>query len=147
MDCRDILVVIDGFSSSWDAVEDAGRLAEAANARVTLLAVHSRTIRWLASFAAVPPMSLPKPAGFDPDQELGVVLARAVDLVPSKVPVTTIISTGSARAAVRRARRSAVHGAIIDGTRRGLHRRGRWVLGTHGSHPDREDPLGCVRSQ
>jgi hypothetical protein len=147
MDCRDILVVIDGFSRSWDAVEDAGRLAEATNARVTLLAVHSRTFRWLASFAAVPPMSLPKPAGFDPDQELGVVLARAVDLVPAKVPITTIISTGSARAAVRRARHSSVHGTIIDGTRRGSRRRGRRLLGTHGFHSDREEPLGCVQSQ
>jgi nucleotide-binding universal stress UspA family protein len=121
--CRDVLVVIDGSPCSRAAVEEASLVAETCNARLTILGVRPRGTRWLSLFTGVPPVCVPRPSQIELDKESCELLRSATRRVPAGIPVTTIFSGRSLRAALRETLAKGDHDAVIYGTRKG-HRAG-----------------------
>jgi nucleotide-binding universal stress UspA family protein len=88
---RDILVAIDGSPTSRRALEEAARLAEALNARLTLIAV-SPDVPGYAYRSGVDVSALEREAETETDR----ILREAVDSLPDGLPVTTVLKHGSA---------------------------------------------------
>jgi nucleotide-binding universal stress UspA family protein len=87
---RDILVAIDGSPTSRRALEEAARLAEALNARLTLIAV-SPEVPGYAYRSGVDVGALEREA----ETETERILREAVDSLPEGLPVTTVLKHGN----------------------------------------------------
>jgi nucleotide-binding universal stress UspA family protein len=87
---RDILVAIDGSPTSRRALEEAARLAEALNARLTLIAV-SPEVPGYAYRSGVDVGALEREAGTETER----ILREAVDSLPEGLPVTTVLKHGN----------------------------------------------------
>jgi nucleotide-binding universal stress UspA family protein len=86
---RDILVAIDGTPTAQRALEQAADLAEALNARLTLIAV-SPEVPGYAYRSGVDVGALEHEA----ESETERILHEAVDSLPEGLPVTTVLKRG-----------------------------------------------------
>jgi nucleotide-binding universal stress UspA family protein len=86
---RDILVAIDLSPTARRALEAAGELAEAVNARLTLIAV-APEVPAFAYRAGVDAEALEQEAIAETER----LLHEAVDSLPADLPVTTVIKQG-----------------------------------------------------
>jgi nucleotide-binding universal stress UspA family protein len=87
---RDILVAIDGSPTARRALEEAARLAEALNARLTLIAV-SPEVPGYAYRSGVDVGALEREAATETER----ILREAVDSLPEGLPVTTVLKHGN----------------------------------------------------
>jgi nucleotide-binding universal stress UspA family protein len=87
---RDILVAIDGSETSTRALAEAAGLAQALNARLTLIAV-SPDVPGYAYRSGVDVSALEREAETETDR----ILREAVDSLPDGLPVTTVLKHGS----------------------------------------------------
>jgi nucleotide-binding universal stress UspA family protein len=87
---RDILVAIDGSETSTRALSNAGELAEALNARLTLIAV-SPEVPGYAYRSGVDVAALEHEAETETDR----ILREAVESLPDELPVTTVLKHGN----------------------------------------------------
>lgn len=143
---RNLLVAIDGSSTSQRALQHAIDLAQALNARLTIVAV----------VPELPPFALA--AGVDitalrtaADEEVERRLREAVERVPDSVSVTTILRHGPAAREILAVSRDGQHDLVIMGSR-GRGRLASNMLGSVAAdvhfgttlptlviHPDRDD--------
>lgn len=86
---RDILVAIDGSPTAERALSEAAELAEALNARLTLIAV-SPEVPGYAYRSGVDVAALEREAETETDR----ILREAVDSLPEGIPVTTVLKRG-----------------------------------------------------
>jgi nucleotide-binding universal stress UspA family protein len=87
---RDILVAIDGSATAERALDEAGQLAEALNARLTLIAV-SPEVPGYAYRSGVDVAALEREAETETDR----ILHEAVESLPEGLPVTTVLKRGN----------------------------------------------------
>jgi nucleotide-binding universal stress UspA family protein len=87
---RDILVAIDGSATAERALAEAAELAEALNARLTLIAV-SPEVPGYAYRSGVDVAVLEREAEAETDR----ILHEAVDSLPDGLPVTTVLKRGN----------------------------------------------------
>ena len=87
---RDILVAIDGSATAQRALEAAAQLADALNARLTLIAV-SPEVPGYAYRSGVDVAALEREA----ETETERILREAVDSLPDGLPVTTVLKLGN----------------------------------------------------
>jgi nucleotide-binding universal stress UspA family protein len=88
---RNILVAIDGSDTSTRALEAAAELAEAVNAKLTLIAV-SPDVPGYAYRSGIDIEALEREAEAETDR----MLRDAVDSLPEGLPVTTMLKHGNA---------------------------------------------------
>jgi nucleotide-binding universal stress UspA family protein len=88
---RNILVAIDGSETATRALAVAGELAEAVNAKLTLIAV-SPEVPGYAYRSGIDVDALEHEAEAETDR----ILRDAVDSLPDRLPVTTVLKHGSA---------------------------------------------------
>ena len=86
---RDILVAIDGSPTAERALREAAGLADALNARLTLIAV-SPDVPGYAYRSGVDVAALEREAETETDR----ILREAVDSLPEGIPVTTVLKRG-----------------------------------------------------
>jgi nucleotide-binding universal stress UspA family protein len=108
-----ILVAVDGSAHATRALDEAVDLARAANSRLTLISVASRT-SW--RFMAGPYAGL-LPTQEDADKEAQATLRQAAGRLDDDMPVTTIVGQGTAAAAIIRHAADGGHDLIVMGSR------------------------------
>jgi nucleotide-binding universal stress UspA family protein len=108
-----ILVAIDGSAHASRALDEAADLARAANSRLTLISVASRT-SW--RFMAGPYTGL-LPTQDDADKEAQTTLREAAARLDDEMPVTTIVGQGAAAAAIIKHAADGGHDLIVMGSR------------------------------
>ena len=109
---RDILVAIDGSPTAQRALEEAARLAEALNARLTLIAV-SPDVPGYAYRAGVDVGALEHEA----ETETERILHEAVDSLPEGLPVTTVLKHGNAGERIVEQIKAGGHDLLAMGSR------------------------------
>jgi nucleotide-binding universal stress UspA family protein len=121
---RNILVAIDGSQAATAALEEAIELARSDGARLVLISV-AAPLRWRL---AAPPY-VPYPTEYDPERAAWEVVRRAEAFVPADVPVTSVVRTGPAAAAIVERAEQGGHDLVVMGSR-GLGFLGSLVLGS-----------------
>ena len=116
---RNILVAIDGSPSAATALEEAIHLARENGARLVLISV-AAPLRWRIT---APPY-VPFPSDDELERAAWDVVTRAEALVPEDVPVSSIVRTGPAAAAIVARAGEGGHDLIVMGSR------GRGFLGS-----------------
>ena len=109
---RNILVAIDGSSTARRALEHAIELAQALNARLTIVTV-APEVPPFAVAAGVDIQALEKAA----EDEAASDLRAAVELVPESVSVTTILRHGSAGKEIVAVSRESDYDLLVIGSR------------------------------
>jgi nucleotide-binding universal stress UspA family protein len=109
---RDILVVIDTSPTAWRALETAGELAEAVNARLTVISVAPEVPPY-AHRAGIDVKALEHEAEAETQQ----LLRDAVEAVPADLPVTTILKHGKAGEQIVAQVDSGGHDLLVMGSR------------------------------
>lgn len=109
---RNILVAIDGSSTAQRALRHAIDLAEALNARLTIVTV-APEVPAFARGAAIDIAALEKASEDEADKRL----RAAVELVPESVSVTTILHHGSAAKQILAVSRDGNYDLLVMGSR------------------------------
>ena len=109
---RDILVAIDGSATSARALEEAAQMAEALNARLTLIAV-SPEVPGYAYRSGVDVAALEHEA----ETETERILHEAVDSLPEGLPVTTVLKHGNAGERIVEQIKAGGHALLAMGSR------------------------------
>jgi nucleotide-binding universal stress UspA family protein len=109
---RSILVAIDGSETAWRALEAGAELAEALNAKLTVISVAPH----------VPPGAYR--AGVDVptlehevESEVDRLLSTAVDSLPGGLPVTVLHKHGGAGEAILKQLKHGDHDLLVMGSR------------------------------
>lgn len=121
---RNILVAIDGGAASWRALEHAAALADACNARLTLLTVVPRVSSRVAG-AGIQPWLLQH----EGEEQGRRLLEQAVDALPQGVVPTKLMRVGVASEEISAQAASGLHDLVVLGSRG----RGRFAEATLGS--------------
>jgi nucleotide-binding universal stress UspA family protein len=121
---RNILVAIDGSQAAATALEEAIDLARSDGARLVLISVAAPP-----RFRLAAPPYVPYPTEHDLELAAWDVVKRAEALVPADVPVTSVVRTGPAAAAIVERAVQGGHDLIVVGSR-GLGFLGSLVLGS-----------------
>jgi nucleotide-binding universal stress UspA family protein len=121
---RNLLVAIDGSPTAQRALEEGTELAEALNARLTLIAV-APGMPASAYRAGVDVAELQR----EIQAEAEKLLREAVDSLPEDLPVTTVLKQGEPGEQIVEQIRSGDHDLLVMGTRA----RGRVVSNLFGS--------------
>jgi nucleotide-binding universal stress UspA family protein len=143
---RSILVAVDGSETSGRALELAGELADAVNAKLTLIAV-SPDVPGYAYRSGVDVGALEREA----ESETERILRESVEALPSDLPVTTVLKHGNPGERIVEQLETGDHDLLAMGSRG----RGRLTTNLFGSvgayvhyharvamlviHPDPED--------
>jgi nucleotide-binding universal stress UspA family protein len=109
---RDILVAIDLSPTAHRALETAGELAEAINAKLTLIAV-APEVPAFAYRAGVDAEALEREAMAETERLLG----EAVESLPADLPVTKILKQGHAGERIVEQLEAGGHDLLVMGTR------------------------------
>jgi nucleotide-binding universal stress UspA family protein len=109
---RDILVAIDGSRAAARALEEAGEMAQAMNARLTLISVAPQ-IPGLAYRAGVNVGAMEREAETETDK----ILREAVASLPDDLPVTTVLKHGHAGEEIVKQIESGGHDLVVLGSR------------------------------
>jgi nucleotide-binding universal stress UspA family protein len=125
---RDILVAIDGSETAQRALAEAADLAEALNARLTLISV-APEVPGYAYRADVDPAKLEREA----EAETAGLLREAADSLPPGLPVTTLLKRGHAGEEIVKQVEAGEHDLLALGSR-GLGRLASRVLGSVGGY-------------
>jgi nucleotide-binding universal stress UspA family protein len=121
---RNILVAIDGSPAATAALDEAIELARSDGARLVLISV-AAPLRWRL---AAPPY-VPYPTEHDLERAAWDVIKRAEALVPEDVPVSSVVRTGPAAAAIVARAEEGGHDLVVIGSR-GLGFLGSLLLGS-----------------
>ena len=121
---HNVLVAIDDSATAWKALEEAGALADALNARLTIIAVAPE----------VPPFAYRAPIDVEVLEhevvsETEKLLRKAVEALPEQLPVTTVQKHGNAGDEIVKQIEGGRHDLLVMGTRE----RGRVVSNLFGS--------------
>lgn len=125
---RDILVAIDGSATSARALEEAAQMAEALNARLTLIAV-SPEVPGYAYRSGVDVAALEHEA----ETETERILHEAVDSLPEGLPVTTVLKHGNPGERIVEQIKAGGHDLLAMGSR-GRGRLTTSLFGSVGAH-------------
>jgi nucleotide-binding universal stress UspA family protein len=113
---RNILVAIDGSTHAAQALADAVDLAQAGNARLTVMTSVPDPSTWLVSGAGY--------AGFDyealekeTEREYSKLIEDAVEKVPRDISVTKVVAHGRPSQRIIEQARSGEHDLIVMGSR------------------------------
>jgi nucleotide-binding universal stress UspA family protein len=109
---RDILVAIDGSEPAARALEEAGELAQAMNARMTLISVAPQ-IPGLAYRAGVNVAAMEREAEAEADK----ILREAVASLPDDLPATTVLKHGHAGEEIVKQIEAGGHDLVVLGSR------------------------------
>ena len=109
---HNILVAIDGSPTAQRALEHAIDLAQALNARLTILTV-APEVPAFARTGAIDVAALERAAEEEADERL----RAALDLVPDSVSVTRILRRGAAAKEILAASREAPYDLLVLGSR------------------------------
>jgi nucleotide-binding universal stress UspA family protein len=113
---RNVLVAVDGSQAATAALEEAIELARRTGARLTLISV-AAPIRWRPAG----PHMVPFPTEDELVRQAQEVVNRAEALVPSDVPVSTLVRGGLAAEAILERVDQGEHDLVVMGSRgRGL---------------------------
>jgi nucleotide-binding universal stress UspA family protein len=109
---RDILVAIDSSPTARRALETAGELAEAVNAKLTLMAV-APEVPAFAYRAGVDAEALEREALAETER----LLRESVESLPADLPVTTIVRQGHAGERIVEELEAGGHDLLAMGSR------------------------------
>lgn len=123
-----MLVAIDGSPTAQRALEAAGELAEALNARLTLIAV-APEVPAFAYRAGIDAEALEREALAETERILG----DAVDSLPDDLPVTKVLKQGNAGERIVEQLEAGGHDLLAMGSR-GRGRVATNLLGSTGAH-------------
>jgi hypothetical protein len=110
--CNVLGVLGDSEDEMWETLDAAVALADAENARLTLVKTcdDGRTYVWVTPFAFggayVPPP-------VDSPTEAARILARAVEFVPARIPVTTLVLDTDTQRSLLKLLRDGHYGAVV----------------------------------
>jgi nucleotide-binding universal stress UspA family protein len=125
---RNILVAIDGSETAQRALAEAGDLAVALNARLTIISV-APEVPGYAYRAEVDPGAIEREA----EAETERLLRAAVAALPEDLPVTTVLKHGHAGEEIVKQIEVGCHDLLALGSR-GLGRLASRVLGSVGAY-------------
>jgi len=111
---RNILVSIDGSAHADRALTEAIDLADAANAKLTILTAVTQPSPWAyvgSGGAAAQALNE------ELDREAKKMMGRAIDRLPEEMPVTKIVTHEPVRAALLRRIEEAGHDLLVMGSR------------------------------
>lgn len=111
---HNILVSVDGSTHASRALEEAIDIAQADNARLTILTAVPRSPLWMCASLSVPP---PPPLDRELELESTEILRKAVARVPDSIPVTTILTHKKIREALRERIATGHHDLLVIGSR------------------------------
>jgi nucleotide-binding universal stress UspA family protein len=111
---RNILVSVDGSAHAERALGEAIDIARAGHGRLTLLTAVNRPPAWAASSVAASAAAV---SALELEREAVNVMRRAVDRVPTDVPVTTLVSRQPVRTALAKAVRCGDFDLLVMGSR------------------------------
>jgi|GEM_PF-1007238 nucleotide-binding universal stress UspA family protein len=111
---RNILVSVDGSTSSERALAEAIDIANSSRARLTILTAVSTPPAWAYAPSSVAAIQALAP---DLERESKEILAAAVATVPDSVPVTSILSTRPVRKALARELTGGRYDLLVMGSR------------------------------
>lgn len=111
---HNILVSVDGSKDASRALEKAIDIAQADNARLTILTAVPRSPLWMCASLSVPP---PPPLDRELELESTEILRNAVARVPDSIPVTTILTHKKIREALRDRISTGHHDLLVVGSR------------------------------
>ena len=109
---RNILVAVDGSEAATAALEKAIELARRGGGRLTLISVAAPP-RWRLAG----PFVVPYPNEEELVREAQDVVQRAQELVPDDVPVSTVVRTRPAAAAILDRVEQGEHDLVVMGSR------------------------------
>ena len=110
---RNILVAVDGSDAATAALDKAVELARRDGARLTLISV-AVPPRWRLAGPYLPPY----PTEEELVHQAEEVVQRAQALVPDDVPVSTVVRSGPAAAAILDRVEQGQHDLVVMGSRR-----------------------------
>jgi len=125
---RNILVAIDRSAAAYRALEEARDLAQAMNARLTIISVAAE-VPGLAYRAGVNVQAMEEEAQAETDK----VLREAVDAMPEDLPVTTVHRRGHPGEEIVSQLEAGGHDLLVVGSR-GLGRVASNLFGSVGAH-------------
>jgi|SRR5436190_16895294 len=125
---RNVLVAVDGSPTSRRALDAAGQLAEALNARLTLIAV-APEVPAFAYRAGVDAEKLEREAVAETER----ILADAVETLPDDLPVTKVLKQGNPGERIVEQIEAGDHDLLAMGSR-GRGRVVTSILGSTGAH-------------
>lgn len=111
---RNILVSVDGSEQSDRALDEAIDIAQADQARLTILTAINQPPVWATSAMAAGAYAV---SAADLEKEAVDLMRRAVKRVPDDVPVTTVISRKPIRNALMHRLRSSDYDLLVMGSR------------------------------
>jgi hypothetical protein len=111
---RRLLAVLECRPSDDEVRDRAVELASASGGYLTLVALAPRPV----AFAGASPYCVPRVSADELRAHAASVLARAVSLVPSDVPLLTAVEEGRTADVVRRRVEAAAHDAVVMRRRR-----------------------------
>src|SRR5579862_3638737 len=111
---RSILVSVDSSVHSQHALDQAIDLAQAGNARLTILTAIARPPAWLTTPATAQAI---EPLALDLERDATQTLQAAVDRVPKSIPVTTILSRKPIREALLERLETGDYDLLVMGSR------------------------------
>jgi nucleotide-binding universal stress UspA family protein len=111
---RNILVSFDGSAQAEDALAQAIDLAEAGNARLSILTAIRRPPAWATTPATVQAV---EPLALELEREAKQTLDAAVAQVPKSIPVTTILSRKPIREVLLERLKTGDYDLLVMGSR------------------------------
>jgi nucleotide-binding universal stress UspA family protein len=109
---RNILVAIDGSATAARAFDAAGELAEALNARLTVISV-APEVSPAAYRSGVDVQGLRE----DVERETRQLISDAVDRLPEGMPITTVIKHGDPGKGIVQQLKEGEHDLLVMGSR------------------------------
>src|SRR5579863_5892650 len=110
---RNILISVDGSEHSNKALAEAIDIAEPSGARLTIITAVPQCGNWVGG----PMGAIPAYPTEELEREYLQVLKRAVDRVPSSIPVTKILTHEPIRGALTRELATGKHDLLVMGSR------------------------------